>query len=89
MSKTRHRTIAIVLAATLIASSSLAQSIAPTPEEMAKARQWATRFDHAVAAKDAEPSFSFLYDGEPSARLLAQWGPRQTLRRIDGHQNAL
>ena len=83
MSKARLRTIAIVLAAAWMTSSSLAQSISPTPEEMAKARQWATKFDRAVAAKDAEPPFSFVYDSKPSAQLLAQWSPRQTLRRID------
>ena len=87
MSKARLRTIAIVLAAAWMTSSSLAQSISPTPEEMANARQWGAKFDRAVAAKDAEPPFSFVYDGKPSAELLGEWSRKDASRRLDDQRS--
>lgn len=50
------------------------------PEEMAQARRWAP-LDGTV------PPFSFVYDGQPSDRLLAEWPTVRATRRLDGQRS--
>ena len=84
---TRFIMIVIVLAAAWHLASSPAVAVSPTAEEMAKARQWATRFEEAAQGKDYRPPFSFIYNGKPSAELLQTWNRKQTTRQLDGQRS--
>jgi alpha-galactosidase len=83
MSIAKLYTIAIALAAAWITSASLAQTVAPTPQEMDNSRQWAAKFDAAAQTKNSEPLFSFTYDGRASTELLAKWDRKDATRRLD------
>ena len=55
-----------------------AWAVEPTPDEMAKARQWA-----AARFQGDELFFSFTYNGRPSAELLKTWKPERTRGQLD------
>lgn len=78
--------VPLLLAALLVAP--LAMGVAPTPDELSAARQWAAaRFQGSQEAPKAQPAppseprapyvtnapFSFLYNGRSSAELLKEW----------------
>ena len=74
----RKKTLLSVLVTLLASSGVLSLSAAPmsgpTPDEMAEARRWAAaKFAGIPEPKDAEPFFSFTYDGKPSSDLLKAW----------------
>ncbi len=86
---------ALFLAVLLIAP--LASGVAPTPDEIATARQWAAAKFHARPEAPTPPlglskeqtvsrtpgvPFAFLYDGRPSAELLAEWPLKQSARDL-------
>lgn len=58
----------------------------PTPDEMAEAQRWAARFDGTSDLNTAEPAFSFLYGGKPSAELLKSWTFERTSRQLDAQR---
>lgn len=67
--------IAVVL---WILSLQLAHAVSPTSAELSATRQWtAARFEN------AEPFFSFIYDGKPSRELLKTWEAKRASRLLD------
>ena len=75
---------------TMVAFAQFAQAVSPTPDEMALSRQWAAaKFEGGKESKDAEPFFSFTYDGKPSAELLQTWelkrASQKTRRQSDAN----
>jgi alpha-galactosidase len=77
-----------VLAAVCLASLRLAQAaVAPSADEMARARQWmAVHFEEGTAKEAPSPFFSFTYDGEPSDKLLPTWRITRAVQRLDDHR---
>lgn len=63
-----------------------AQPPIPTSSEMAEAQRWAARFDGLADPKTADPAFSFLYGGKPSAELLKTWTFQRTSQKLDAHR---
>lgn len=74
----------LVLAAVLClpASPGPARAAAVTPAEMTEARGWVS----AKLTGAAQPPFSFVYDGRPSADLLKTWTPKRAERNLDGRR---
>jgi alpha-galactosidase len=77
-----------------IALPQLVVAVAPTADEMADARRWAAaKVEGVVDAKsdlgrptfDAEPFFSFVYDGRPSAEFLKTWKLKRIKQQRDDH----
>lgn len=62
----------------------IATAVSPTPDEMVIARRWAAeRLEGGKESKDAEPFFSFTYDGKPSAELLKTWTVKRSIKKLD------
>jgi alpha-galactosidase len=91
---------ALLYVAALLVTST-AWGVAPTPDELAAASQWATARFHAgqqTPTPQATPSselsppgtsgaiFSFTYDGRSSDELLKQWSLQQSSRDRDQNQ---
>ena len=76
----------ILAAATMgLLAASPIRAVQPTSEEMSRARDWsAARFGDQEKAPSADPPFSFVYDGKPSAGLLGTWKVERSSRKIDG-----
>ena len=55
----------------------------PTTEEMDDAHQWALAKTN---AESPEPTFSFLYGGQPSTDLLPTWDLERTEEELDEHR---
>jgi alpha-galactosidase len=75
----KMKTWFVVITLVCVAAAQAAWAVAPTSEEMAKARQWA-----AGTFEGVEPYFSFTYDGKSSAELLKTWECKRTSRVLDG-----
>ncbi|MBN2022871.1 MAG: alpha-galactosidase [Pirellulales bacterium] len=76
--------VGIIALYTALAPASSPAAVAPTPDEMADARQWVAA--NLEGAGEAVPFFSFTYDGKPSAELLPNWEVRRASRAIDDHK---
>jgi alpha-galactosidase len=78
---------------TLVAMASAVTGAAPTAAEIAEARAWAAaRFQGQSAkppAQPAEPPFSFVYDGKPSAGLLPTWNVKRSSKSLDGNRTQI
>ncbi len=52
--------------------------------EFNESRQWmADQFEAGPTSKEAQPFFSFTYDGKPSAELLQTWALERASRQLD------
>lgn len=77
----------------LVLAPSWAWAVAPTADEMAEARRWAAaKFEGkqipasskaGLGSFTAEPPFSFVYDGKPSAEWLKTWPCQRASRKLD------
>jgi len=80
----RMRIVCSFTAALAVLSSPSARAVAPTAEEMSRARQWAeARFEGAKDEKAFGPFFSFKYDGKPSSDFLKTWDLKRASRKLD------
>lgn len=70
----------------------LASATSPAADEMAEAQRWAAaKFEEGMSERrqegrptsNAEPFFSFTYDGRPSAEVLKTWTLQRTRRLLD------
>ncbi len=72
-----------IIALTWLSSPPVALGVTAAGE-MDRAQQWmAARFDGPSQDRQAEPFFSFIYDGKPSTDLLHSWHIARTSRQID------
>ena len=73
-----------IIALTWLSSAQIAKGVTATASEIGEARQWmAAHFEAPPQGHEAEPFFSFTYDGKPSAELLKTWKVDRATRRID------
>lgn len=73
-----------IIALTWLSSPPIALGVTAASGEMERAQQWmAARFDGPSQDHQAEPFFSFIYDGKPSTDLLHSWHVARTSRQID------
>lgn len=80
----KTRLVLCVVMAWIATSSSAKAAVAPTTEEMAKARSWmSARFKDVPEAKTVEQFFSFVYDGKPSAESLKTWELKRSSQELD------
>jgi alpha-galactosidase len=81
-----------IVVAVLIGSPQLAAAIGPTAAEMGEARRWvAAKFEGTVEKQEkktygAEPFFSFVYGGQPSAQCLGQWKLERASKNLDAQR---
>ena len=74
----------ILVGGFLMAALTLSAGAAvPSPDEMKMKLDWARRNLFADAAARPAPPISFVYDGHPSAALLAAWDHKAETRRLD------
>ena len=73
------------VAALCVWTGQAAQAVSPTPTEMAEARRWtAAKLEGLPAAPyTADPPFSFVYGGKPSAEILKAWAVTRQTRKLD------
>ena len=84
--------VACFLMATSALSPRAASATSPAADEMAEAQEWAAaKFEEGTldlrqagrSPSNAEPFFSFTYNGRPSAEVLKTWTVQRTSRLLD------
>lgn len=72
------RVLGPLLGVVLLTSAAFAQ-VRPTEDELKAARSWLQAH---LLAGEAQPPFSFVYDGRKSDLLLPRWGARHSTERL-------
>jgi alpha-galactosidase len=75
----------LILGLTAGAANAVAAT-APTTEEMAEAHRWIAAKVEDALFSTADPPFSFVYGGTPSAMLLKEWQVKRETRPLDARR---
>jgi alpha-galactosidase len=80
----------VIATLALILSPRPAAAVQPSPAELAERGRWvATKFQGRqddTKGYNAEPFFSFVYDGRPSSQFLGQWTLERSSKELDAHR---